>query len=212
MRHLVKSRWGHLAIVLGLALAVMSVRSALAEPPQQGRQPQDDNRADAFSKQEKAQIAKKILAHPELTKELPGHHLKILRVSKGSADEKSDSNQPPRRLADVILYDHSTGKAERLLFDPGKDQIVKREKLAGQPSPTEDELEEAVNIIKANPELAKLISAGGQITGGFLASPPEGGPTNDRYVQMQILTPDRRQIQRVVLVNLSSGAIAETKK
>jgi hypothetical protein len=168
--------------------------------------------SDVFTKEELARIKKQVVVHPSVIARHMGHGLQVLRVTKGSGgDDKAGTAKPARRLADVILYDHNSGRAERVLFDVTRNDVVKSEPMTGVPSPGEEELQEAVRIVEADPAHAKLLKAGGQLTGGFLASAPPGAPPHDRYVMMQVLTPDRRDIERVVIVDLSSGTIATSR-
>jgi hypothetical protein len=170
----------------------------------------NDNTSDTFTKEDRARIGKRVLANPKVKASHKDHRLQVLRVTKGPVDDKPEGGSSSRRLADVIVYDHHTGRSEHVLFDTDREEVLKQETMSGVPSPGEDELEEAVRIITADPEHAKLLKAGGKITGGFLASAPPGAPAHNRYVMMQVLTPDRRTIERMVVVDLSEGTIASS--
>jgi hypothetical protein len=197
---------------LGLLFQTASLRGQQTKPAEPGSQAGAGAASDVFTKEELAKIKQQVVAHPKVAANHKGHRLQVLRVTKSAGEEKVESGKPPRRLADVILYDHNSGRAERVLFDVARNDVLKAEQLSGVPSPGEEELQEAVRIVQADPELAKLLKAGGQITGGFLAGAPPGAPAHDRYVLMQVLTPDRRDIERSVVVDLSSGTIASSSK
>jgi len=203
---------------MGLGLVLLLFQSASlhaqqAKPSDPGAQAAAGAGAasDVFTKEELARIKQQVVVHPTVTSSHKGHRLQVLRVTKGPGDDKPQATKPPRKLADVILYDHNSGRAEHVLFDVTHNDVLKTEPMAGVPSPSEDELQEAVRIVQADPEHAKLLKAGGQLTGGFLASAPPGAPPHDRYILMQVLTSDRRDIERAVVVDLSAGTIASSK-
>jgi hypothetical protein len=200
-----------IAVALGLA-----VQGSSLSGPQAPRAEPDAARAkkatsDAFSPEEHAKIAAQVVAHPDVTSGAKDRPIKAIRVAKAGADDKTKAGTATKTLADVLLYNHANGQAERVLFDPSSNAVVSREPLRGLPSPTEEELEEASKAIRADAELAKLFQAGGHLSGGFLGSAPAGSPPHHRYLQMQLLSPDRKQIQKVVVVDLTTVTIASSK-
>ena len=90
--------------------------------------------------------------------------------------------------------------------------VLRQELLRGRPQPSEEERQEARQIIRADPEHARMLEAGSVIEGGFIVDAPRLESTRDRFLQFQILTSDRLGLQRVVIVNLTSRRIAESRQ
>jgi hypothetical protein len=202
------------AVGMAVAMAVAIVGSSLlgqqgASAPKSGNHPEQ---SDSFSKQDEAAIAAAVLAHADVKKSLPGHELEVLRVVREISEVKPTNLPPTRKLAEVLLFDHTTGKSERVIFDADRSQVLQRETLSGSPSPTEQELSEANDIVvQTDAPSARLLKDGGLLTGGFLADAPAGSPPTHRYVTMQVLSPDHKQIQRMIVVDLTANAIALAK-
>jgi hypothetical protein len=201
------------AVGMSVAIGLTVLGSSLlgqpgAQAPRSGNNPAE---SDAFSKHEQDQIAAKVLEDPDIKRSLSGHQLEALRVVKQLGEVKPSKLAPSSKLAEVLVFDHTTGKSERVLFDPDRNRLLRREPVQGSPSPSEQELAEAEGIASAEPVVARLLKEGCQLTGGFLADAPAGAPPAHRYMQMQVLSPDHKQIQRMVMVDLSTNSIATSR-
>ena len=104
------------------------------------------------------------------------------------------------------------GKATRFVIATETGALVREQPLRGRPQASEEELEEARRIIQTNEEHKRLLQAGGVLEGGLIVDGPSGAPSSHRFLQMQVLTADRRRIQRLVVVDLTTGTIALSKE
>ncbi len=164
-----------------------------------------------FTSQERTQIANKLLANPQLAPRMKNHRIRVLSVVSTTGEKATNGQRPGKRLASVLLFNYSTNKATRFLVDPTNGAVLSQEELRGRIRASEEELQEAMRIIQANREHASLLQAGGILEGGFIVDGPKGAPDN-RYIQMQLLTADRRSIQRVVVIDLTKGTIASSSR
>ena len=164
-----------------------------------------------FTSQERTQIANKLLASPQLAPRIKNQSVKVLSVVSTTGEKATNEQRLRKRLASILLFNYSTNKATRFLVDPTNGAVLSQEELRGRPRASQEELQEAIRIIQANREHARLLQAGGTLEGGFIVDGPKGSPDN-RYIQMQLLTSDRRSIQRVVVVDLTKGTIASSSR
>ena len=110
----------------------------------------------------------------------------------------------------IIAFDYSTGTASRIVTDESGG-LLHEQRLRGRPQSSREEFWEAVGIIGKNRQLAYLIAGGAIPEGGFIVDGPPDHPMQDRYIQIRLLTPDRGSLLRVVLVDLTRGAVASAK-
>jgi len=175
---------------------------------QQPTPPVQPTSASAFTPQERAQIVTQVLALPKVSVGMKDHRLTSLRVARESGDKEA----PPQRLASVVLFDYTTGKATRFVIATETGALVREQPLRGRPQASEEELEEARKIIEANVEHKRLLQAGGVLEGGLIVDGPPGAPALHRFLQIQVLTADRHRIQRLVVVDLTTGTIVLSKE
>ncbi len=128
-----------------------------------------------------------------------GHRIRRLREIRNS-----------NHTITVIAFDYSTGVASRIVTDE-KGKLLHRQQLRGRPQSSREEFQEAVKIIRGNPPLAGLMAGGAIPEGGFIVDGPPDHPMRDRYIQIRLLTPDRSSLLRVILVDLTAGAVASAK-
>src|SRR5262245_47916154 len=107
-----------------------------------------------------------------------------------------------------ILFDYDQGVAiERLLAADGT--VVSstvRKKGEGAPRPTPEEITEAMDMVRADEELARIIDrTGAELDGGFILNERPGKPCGPgtRCIQIQIQTADRMGLIRWVVVDLT---------
>jgi hypothetical protein len=162
----------------------------------------------ALSGGESQQIIQKVLNNPNLQLRRLGERVRTLKVRSG-VDEKEDrfGFRLRRRRAEVILINYNSGKAYRVLVDPNTGAIARQEELSGRPQPSLEERQEVKQIISRDPEHNRLLASEGVLEGGFAVEPPPDSDPRHRYVQMQVISPDRRSFLRVVIVNLTTGKI-----
>lgn len=166
---------------------------------------------DAFTDQERTQLIKKFLANPQVTRQTRNQRVRVLSLVSALSDKEA-TNQQTRKLARILLFNYSTNKTTRYLVDASSGEVLKEESLPGQPPASAEEVQEAIRIIRANPELANLLRTGGVLEGGFIVDAPKGALPNNRYLQMQLLTSDRLNLQRWVTVDLTNGTIASSRR
>lgn len=172
--------------------------------------------ARPFTPEEKMQLAAKVLAP---STELPRG---ARAVSKARPSRRKvlavtvppDTAALPKgkgRLAHVIVFDYTEGKASRLLVDEASAKVLATEIIRGRPQASEEEKRDAVTIIRGEPELARLLEVGTIVEGGFVVDGPHGMPPNHRFLQLQLLSADRLHVQRKVTINLTDGTIATSE-
>jgi hypothetical protein len=162
-------------------------------------------------------LATKVLATPPKAlaarrgaqKEMPQRR-KVLSVTV-PADTEALPRKKGRRVARVVVFDYDQGKASTLLVDASSAEVLKEEPIRGRPQPSTEEKQDAVKIVQQDPKLAQLLQGNAVLEGGFIVDGPHGAPPKHRFLQLQLLTPDRQQLQRTVVVDLTAGAIASIK-
>ena len=125
------------------------------------------------------------------------HRTRILRQMRGT-DHTITS----------IAFDYTSGTATRTVRDEETGAVLSEERLPGRPQSSREEFEEAVESISREKNLSGLLSAGAITEGGFIVDGPPDHPTQHRYIQIRLLTPDRGKVLRVVVFDLTIGAVA----
>lgn len=200
-------------IVFSLALAIVTANEAGThaigmDPGTTRWQSRPENSQGSITPEEQARLSKQALAQLRKSPVVRDQRLRVLSIKSlpGEKDEFQKS------LASVVVFNYSTGNATRLVMYQSTGLVLRQERLRGRPQPSEEELQEARRIIRADPEQARLLAAGGVLEGGFVVDAPSGQSLRHRFIQFQILTSDRLGLQRLVVVNLTTGGIAESKQ
>jgi hypothetical protein len=111
----------------------------------------------------------------------------------------------------VIQFDHASGMASRVVVDEASGKVLQEQIYAGRPQSSWQEFQDAVCIIGGDPALGRLIAEGAIAEGGFIVDGPAGHPTSHRYIQMRLLSPDRQNLLRVALVDLTERVVASAR-
>ena len=164
-----------------------------------------------FTPEEKAQLTARLFASQKLAARFRDERYRVLSISVAPDDKESITLIPVRRLAQVVLFNYTLGKATRLLVDASNAEVITEESLRGRPQSSAEEIQEAIKIIRQERTLARLIDERGVLEGGFIVDAPRGSPPNHRFIQMQLLTPDRLSVQRLIVVDLTAGTIASAR-
>ena len=151
----------------------------------------------------RAQLAARVLAHPDLPQRDGGHRLAAIRVI---AQQTAGVNGPVQSLVTVVLFDHTALEARRVTMDPATNQLLVNERLPGRPQRSDRELADAVAIVRRDPVLARLIAEGGVLDGGFVVDDPRG--SRRRMIQLKLTNADRRALLRSIIVDLTLGQLA----
>jgi hypothetical protein len=117
---------------------------------------------------------------------------------------KIDGRDQLRRVE--IIFDYDSGVARRRVYDL-QDQLLSDEVLPDQPRPTRDEVAQAFDMVRRDPELGGLARrVNAKFDGGFLlpeaADLPCGQPA--RCLQVFMLSESRRELQRRSVVDVGS--------
>lgn len=197
-----------------IGLLVMALHSSLGQPSE----PMADG-SQPFTPEEKAQLAAKMLAAPPTRmlaarrgaqKAMPQRR-KVLSVTVPANTEALPRKQTRRRIARVVVFEYTQGKAAELLVDASSAEVLAEKPIRGRPQASEEEKQDAIKIVRQDPELARLLQANAIFEGGFIVDGPRGAPPKHRFLQVQLLTPDRLHLQRTVTVDLTAGSIANSK-
>jgi hypothetical protein len=120
-------------------------------------------------------------------------------------DVRVDGKMVPGRVD--IQFDYDRGVATWLTRDDKGNGVESKELPpgAGQPRPTEEEFEEAKELVRADMRLGRVLrQTGAQMSGGFLLNEKAGkscGP-GSRCLQVQLVSSDGFGLVRWVVVDL----------
>jgi hypothetical protein len=135
--------------------------------------------------------------------------IRVLSV-KPSVDTEKESGEALTRATSVV-FNYTTNRAVRVHLDSNSGTVLRQESLSGVPQSSREERDQAMGIVRNLPELASLIAQeNGVLEGGFVVSPPDGRPSNHRYIQIKILSNDRRRLLRFVTVDMTSNSVSNT--
>jgi hypothetical protein len=113
----------------------------------------------------------------------------------------------PRRVD--IVFDYTKGIALERSYD-GSGRLTQERTLEGPPQPSAEEIAEAFGIVRADPELGRILErTQAVLEGGFLLEEGEGQPCGPRTrcLQVQLLGPTRLGLVRYAVVDLVKRAI-----
>ena len=114
------------------------------------------------------------------------------------------------RRVDVV-YDYGQAAAFERVYTMDGHLVRNRRIVVNPPAPSQEEIEEAFRIVRADAEMARILQRYGEhLDGGFLIEEGRGkacGP-GARCLLIQILSPDRTGLVRVMGVDLVRRAIA----
>jgi hypothetical protein len=115
------------------------------------------------------------------------------------------------RTVMAIRFDHASGLASQVMIDRESGKVLQEHTYAGRPQSSSREFQDAVCLIGADPVLRRFIAQGALAEGGFIVDGPSDQPLNHRYIQIRLLSPDRRDLLQVVLVDLTAHVVASAR-
>jgi len=191
--------------VLALIFAATTTAVTLQPSASQDRKPDSPQarRAVSLSPEASAQVADRVLAHPDLPQRQRGHKLAAIRVT---VDDMADAGGAATTVVTVVLFDHTALESRRVTLDPATNRLLRNDLLPGRPQRSERELAEASSIVQRDPTLARLLEDGAVLDGGFIIDDPRG--SRRRMIQMKLISADRRSPLRTIVVDLTRGQIA----
>ncbi len=142
----------------------------------------------------------------------PSHRTRVLR--SWPEDVRVGGKLLPARVE--VVFDYTDGVAiERLVTETKAGRQVLKTRAfppgIGVPAPSVEEIEEAMQIVRADEEMARLIrNADAVLDGGFELIEPAGGACGPgtRCVKIQINTANRLGLVRNVVVDLTKQGFA----
>jgi hypothetical protein len=117
----------------------------------------------------------------------------------------------PDRTIMITRFDHASGTASRIVLDEISGKVLQEQTYPGRPQSSRYEFHDAVMVIRCDLALGQLIAEGAVVEGGFIVDGPAGHPASHRYIQMRLLSADRRSLLRIALVDLTERVIASTR-
>jgi hypothetical protein len=154
--------------------------------------------------QERNDIRQRVLAHPRVAQRAPGHRLAGIHVTAGSTTDASGE----KTIVTVVLFDHTALEARRVVIDAVSSELLANELLPGRPQRSSEEFDEAVEIVRRDRDLARLLDQGGVLDGGFIVDDPAG--SGRRMIQLKLVTTDRLTLLRSITVDLTRRVIASS--
>ncbi len=111
-----------------------------------------------------------------------------------------------------LVFDYAGGFArERYYYNDDVRSYGWRDIKQSQPSPSPEEIEEAQDLVRRDPELGRIVTRKNAVLeGGFILEEGRGrrcGP-GSRCLQIQLLSPDRAGLVRWTVVDLARSEIA----
>jgi hypothetical protein len=159
-----------------------------------------------LSPDERARLSDQALKYLQRSPATKPARLRILSI-KRLPGEKWGSETA---VVGVLVFNYTKGNATRLILALSNGSVIREEHLRGRPQPSEEELEEAQLVIRSDAEQARMLQAGSIIEGGFVVDPPKGQSIRSRCLLFQVLSSDRKRLQRDIIVNLTTGRIVES--
>ena len=164
----------------------------------------------AMTDRQRTDVIESMMANPVLATRWANQRVRVLRVC---LDESKDA--PARRLATATVMNYSRGRATRATLDLTNGEVSEAA-VRGHPQASPEELADAASIVGSDPAHVRLLGGGRGLGGGFIVDPPPGVESHDgsahRFLQLHVLSPDRRGIEHVVTVDLTSGTIAAVQR
>jgi hypothetical protein len=148
-------------------------------------------------------LARWVLAQRSVIQIAPGHRLAAIRVAAATT---ADASGKARTIVTAVLFDHTALEARRVTMDGTSGEILSDERLPGRPQSSADEFEEAVQIVRRDAELARLLDGGAVLDGGFIVDDPGG--SRRRMIQLKLMSADRRTPLRTITVDLTRRRLA----
>ena len=168
---------------------------------------QIQNQQPLLAPEERDWLSTKALNHLRRNPSTKNDRLRVLSVKRFSAN--GGTVKTP--IASIVIFNYSRGSATRLTMDSSNGVVLRQERLRGRPQSSEEERREARLLIWANPQHAQMLRAGAIIEGGFVVDGPGRESWRHRFLLFQLLSSDRQSLQRVVIVNLTTRRIAQTR-
>lgn len=197
--HAVRSCAARLAVV-----AVLGLHGAAAHAQAQDTKPTATGvrNSIALTADDRESIIRRVLAHPDVTAQAPGHRLVGIRATA----ETAGGSGAARAIFSVVLFDHTALEARRVQIDATSGRILRNERLPGRPQSSPAEVEDAIAIVRRDADLARQLDAGAVFDGGFIVDDPAG--SRRRMLQFKMMTADRRSPIRTITVDLTRREIA----
>lgn len=117
----------------------------------------------------------------------------------------------PDHTTSIIRFDHASGTASRVVLDESSGKVLHQQTYAGRPQSSVWEFQQAVSVIACDPILGRLVADGAVAEGGFIVDGPPDRPAHHRYIQIRLLAPDRRDLLRIAVVDLTQQAVASAQ-
>jgi hypothetical protein len=136
----------------------------------------------------------------------PPARVRLLQEYRDSV--KVDGREETRHVQ--IFFDYNAGTTRQTVTSESG-AVIEERLVDGQPRPTDDEIAEAIAIVRADRIIGGMVARVKAVPdGGFLLQEPEGkacGP-HTRCLQIFWLSPDRIGLVRNTVVDLVSQTIA----
>lgn len=165
-----------------------------------------------FTEEEKADIVRRLFASPRMAARVQTQRHRALRVSVASTDKTGKILAAGKRVAEVVVFNYERGRASRLFVDASTGEVLAEEEIRGRPQSSPEEIKDAVDIISRDSRLSELLRENTVVEGGFIVDGPRNLPRHHRFIQIQLVSPDRLRLRRVVVVDLTTSQIASSKE
>jgi hypothetical protein len=199
----ITSRWVRRAVRVSGWAALGFVAAVGVTHAQEAKSPTHVRRPIASSPEIREYVIQRVLAHPDVAAQAPGHRLAGIRAAAAVAAE---GTAMARTVFTVVLFDHTALEARRVEIDVDANRILRNERLPGRPQRAGHEVDAAISIVRRDRALARLLDRGAVLDGGFIVDDPGG--SRRRMLQLKMMTADRRSLIQTITVDLTRGEIA----
>jgi hypothetical protein len=192
-------------------LVIASLAAVSQKPPGETEQPAklriSSQAGTAFTTDERSQIIAFASHDKRVAALTENQQVKALAVASEPDEKETQPGVGPKRIASVIFFNYTSGKAFRTYVDVTNSQVTQVQELAGRPPASAEELEIAKRLLLENKDIRPLLDQKGEIEGGFVVDPPPGTPAKDRVIQFQLLAQNRQKLVRIVTVDLTANRV-----
>jgi hypothetical protein len=192
-------------LTLGLLMTPSTARAEDSSTPPRLTSLPDE----AFTEGEARAVVDWTVARPEVRSRLEGHRWRLLSVGS----DRPKGRLGPYRRATLYVRNYDAGLTHRIFVDLSSGRLQIADFEHGAAAPTEDEIQEAVALVRSDPQLQPLVQDSRlELMGGFALPAGEipGACVRDLCVQLAFMqrafTTDP---VRFILVNLSRRVIED---
>lgn len=158
------------------------------------------------------QITAAVFNRPEFTRQFAGRRVEKVRFS---VEGPTGAGAASKTVASIVIFDHTQGRAFRVRADGATGEVLQVEELHARPAASAKEIQDAAQLVRADPELAAALKSGAVVQDGIIVQAPDSFPADrkrHRIMQVRVLSPDRNSVLFSAFVDLTDRSIPLRQK